>query len=269
MISSEVSSAERYLVEVECSLLRQSCKDSKRLQSDGWGIGYYIDDLAYTIKSEKPIYSEVEKYRSIAFQTRSKIILAHIRRASNPKGLPREKLISIENSQPFSYRNILFSHNGTINIPDEISELLGEYKQMIKGVNDSEIYFWFLVKSLEEGKNVPTTLKNFEDMLQNLWLKHSQKHPDKRRPYVGLNIIMSDGKKLYAYCRYSEEDDISRSICFQDQPVFQMCYLRGNPIVVASEKMTKEDDWLLLENGQLLIAEVEGSIVRDRIEKIS
>ncbi|MGQ9514284.1 MAG: class II glutamine amidotransferase [Thermoproteota archaeon] len=268
MISSEATSAERYLVEVECSLLRQSNKDSKRLQSDGWGIGYYIDRSAYTVRSERPVYSDVDRYRSVVFQTRSRIIVAHIRKVSNPKGLPRDILLSITNSQPFSYGNILFAHNGTINIPDEVAQHLGKYRRMIKGVNDSEIYFWFLVRSLEGGERVPVALKNFEETLQKLWLEHSHKHPDKKRPYVGLNIVMSDGEKLYAYCRYSEEDDSSRSICFRDQPVFKMCYLRGNPLVVASEKMTKEDEWIFLESGQLLMAEVEGSTVRDRVERV-
>jgi glutamine amidotransferase len=269
MISNEPLSAEWYLVEAECSLLQQSRADPERLQGDGWGIGYYVDGASCAVRSEKPIYVEVDRYKSVALNTRSKIILAHIRKASNPRGLPSEKLLSIENSQPFFFRNILFVHNGTINIPDEASELLGNYKGMIKGVNDSEIYFWFLVKSIDDGESVEAALIGFEDALQKLWRDCFQSHPKKRRPYVGLNAIFSDGEKLYAYCRYSEEDSDSPSICLRDQPVFQMCFLPGNPLVVASEKMTKSDEWIPLKSGQLLTSWAKGTKVEHRVEMIS
>lgn len=268
VISSSPMSAERYLVDTECSILEQSRSDPERLQSDGWGIGYYEDDLSYVVKSEKPVYSEVGRFRTVASGARSRIVIAHVRAASNPRGLPKERLISQVNSQPFRYGRFLFAHNGTVNLPDEASEHLGYYRTMIEGINDSEIYFWFLVKELEAGGGVPDALVNFENELQELWDVCSYKHPDKKRPYVGLNAIFADGQKLYAYCRYSKEDVGSPSICLRDQPVFQMCYCPGEPFIIASEKLTKGDEWLLMTSGQLLTAEVKDGLVVHRIESL-
>jgi len=268
MISNVPTKAAMYLVDVECSMLVQSMIDPNRLQSDGWGIGYYTHDLPIVVKSEKPIHSEAERFRSIALAATSRIVISHIRAASNPRGLPRERLISPENSQPFHHGRFIFAHNGTVNLPDEVSELLGDYRVMIKGINDSEIYFWFLVKELEAGRNVSAALLDFEDALLELWDKYSSRHPDKKRPYVGLNAIFSDGRRLYAYCRYDKEDERSTSICLRDRPVFQMCYLAGTPFIVASEALTRNGGWLPIKNGQLLMAEPKDGTIGHVIEDL-
>lgn len=268
MISDVPMSAEKYLVDLECSMLEQSRIDPNRPQSDGWGIGYYEHDLPRVVKSERPVNSEVERFRSAALTARSRIVVSHVRAASNPRGLPRERLISPENSQPFHYGRFLFAHNGTVNLPDEVADLLGDYRAMIRGINDSEIYFWFLVKELAAGRNLSLALINFEDTLRELWNKYSSRHPDKRGPYVGLNVIFADGKRLYAYCRYSKEDERFTSICLRDRPVFQMCYLPGTPFIVASEALTRNGGWLPVKNGQLLVAEARGGAVGHVIEDL-
>jgi len=268
MISNAPTNAAKYLVDVECSMLVQSRIDPDRLQRDGWGIGYYAHDLPSVVKSEKPVHSEAERYRSVSLAASSRIVISHIRAASNPRGLPRERLISPENSQPFQHGRFLFAHNGTVNLPDEVAELLGDYKAMVKGINDSEIYFWFLVKELEAGRNISAALLDFEDTLRDLWDKCSSRHPDKKRPYVGLNVIFSDGRRLYAYCRYAKEDERSTSICIRDRPVFQMCYLPGIPLVIASEALTRNDGWLPIKNGQLLRAEAKDGTVDYVIEDL-
>jgi len=268
MISNVPSNAAKYLVDVECSMLVQSRIDPNRLQSDGWGIGYYEHGLPHVVKSERPVHSEAERYRSVALAARSRIVLSHIRAASNPRGLPRERLISPENSQPFRHGRFLFAHNGTVNLPDEVAELLGDYGAMVKGINDSEIYFWFLIKELEAGRNASVALLNFEDALRGLWDECSSLHPEKKRPYVGLNAIFSDGTRLYAYCRYAKEDEGSTSICLRDRPVFQMCYLPGTPFIVASEALTRNAGWLPIGNGQLLMAEAKDGTVDYVIEDL-
>ena len=106
MLSVDALNAEKYLVEDECSLFAQSKADPKRLQGDGWGIGYYVNDAPVLVKSPKPVYTEFDRFVSVVKGVTSKLIVAHIRSASNPKGLPREKIISIENSQPLSLIHI-------------------------------------------------------------------------------------------------------------------------------------------------------------------
>jgi len=269
MLSMRALNANKYLLEDPCSLYAQSKKDPKRLQGDGWGIGFYKNEDPILIKSEKPIYMDYEDFSSAVQQARSRIIIAHIRRASNPRGLPREKIISKENSQPFMYGKYIFAHNGTITIPDEVAETLGEWRYKIKGFNDSEVYFWFLMKELAEGADLPSAVKNLKATLEDLWRETRERYPDKRRPYIGLNIIISDGKNLYTYCGYEENNEASKSICFGDQPIFEMSYsLTEEKLIVASEKTNREEDWKPLRSGELLIGKIAKGKITAEIKKV-
>jgi len=263
MLSVKPSHARKYILEDPCSLYAQSRKDPKRLQGDGWGIGFYENGCPVIIKSEKPVYMDHGNFSSAVQRAKSRIIIAHIRRASNPRGLPREMMISKVNSQPFTYGRYIFAHNGAIMIPDEVAETLGEWRYRIRGLNDSEVYFWFIMKELSEGADLPSALKDFKANLEDLWREARGRHPDKSRPYVGLNIVISDGENLYAYCAYEEDDKAGRSLCFGDQPILEMSYfLNGEKLVVASEKTNREEDWKPLRSGELLT----GRIVEDEIK---
>jgi predicted glutamine amidotransferase len=269
MLSIDASSASKYLLKDPCSLFAQSSVDREKLQGDGWGIGFYADGASCLIKSEKPVYEEQERFTSDVRHAKSKIILAHIRRASNPRGLPREKIVSLENSQPFKHENFLFTHNGVITIPDEVAESLGKWKQRIRGFNDSEVYFWYIAKEVANGTSFPEALRNFERNLSELWRKNREKHPHTGRPYAGLNALVSDGEKLYAYCKYHEQDRSARSLCLGDQPVFQMSYLVSPArLVVVSEKTNREDDWKPLESGQLLTGQIRRKKIDIELQEI-
>ncbi|MEM1674258.1 MAG: class II glutamine amidotransferase [Candidatus Bathyarchaeia archaeon] len=268
LLSITPSNPAKYLVNDPCSLLSQSNADPFKLQGDGWGIGFYINGSLRVIKSERPVYEEQERFRSLAEKIKSNIIIAHIRRASNPRGLPRERLISVENSQPFYYGKYVFAHNGVIMIPDEVAEFLGEWRARIRGLNDSEVYFWYIMKEVHEGRALPDALRNFERTLWDIWLNVRDKHLDKTRPYIGLNMVFSDGGRLYAYCKYDEElDGAVKSLCYRDQPGMQMVYsLSTERLVVSSEKTNVEEDWRPLESGQLLTGYVEnGKIMTTKI----
>jgi len=270
VISVEPSNALKYLVDDPCSLYVQSKVNPKRLQSDGWGVGFYANDFLRLVKSEKPIFEEHERFKELVSKIGSNIIVAHIRRASNPKGLPKKKLISIENSQPFSYRNYVFAHNGVINLPDEIAALLGDWRFNIKGLNDSEVYFWYIMREITRGKTLPEALKSFQEDLLRVWLENRERHPNKDRPYIGLNIIFSDGEKLYAYCKYDEErDEGAASLCYGDQPALQMVYIHDSTrLVIASEKTNREEEWKPLKSGQLIVGRIVDGEIKISLEMV-
>lgn len=264
VISVKPVNASRYLLEDPCSLYVQSRADPRRLQSDGWGVGFYRGGVLSITKSEKPLFEEYERFKALVEGISSNIVVAHVRRASNPRRLPRSRLISVENSQPFGYGRYVFAHNGVINLPDEAATLLGDWRSNIKGLNDSEVYFWYVVKELESGRSLPEALKSFREDLDRVWLENRWRHLDKDRPYNGLNIVFSDGWRLYAYCEY-DEDGGGRveSLCYRDQPGMQMVYVYDRErLVVASEKTNLEEDWLPLKSRQLIV----GWIADGRVE---
>ena len=270
MLSVQPSTGRKYLLEDPCSLYAQSKVDPKRLQGDGWGVGFYVDGAPRLIKSEKPVYREHERFTSVVEAACSRIVLAHIRSASNPRGLPKEKMISIENSQPFMYGRYIFAHNGVIRIPDEVIASLGDWGSKVRGLNDSEVYFWYVVKEMEERKaTFPEAIKSFQKTLSDLWAEHREEHPNVDRPYVGLNVVFSDGERLYAYAKYEERDSASRSLCFKDQPSLQMSYMVTlDRLIVSSEKTNREDPWQPLRSGELLAGWVSNGRVNISIQRI-
>lgn len=269
MLSARVATAQKYLLDDPCSLYVQSNVNPERLQGDGWGVGFYVGRASRLVRSERPVYEEYGRFTSAVGQAKSNVILAHIRRASNPRKLRRDEIISIENSQPFRYRNYLFAHNGTITIPDEVAETLGEWKQNIEGFNDSEVYFWHVMKSMAGGLSFREALEKFETDLADMWQRNRDRYPDTDRPYVGLNALLSDGENLHAYCKYHERDELKGSLCMGDQPAFQMSYLISpTRLVVSSETTNREDNWEPLKSGQLLTGQTKNGKVTLDLEEI-
>jgi len=254
----ETGSVEHYLLDAECSLFKQAVKGK---QSDGWGIGFYVGSVPIVFKSEKAAYEEREKFSDVAKYTKGRIIIAHVRKASNPRGLPREKLISPENSQPFNHSKYLLAHNGSINIPDEVIKRLGPYRDFLRSNNDSETYFYLLLSLIESKNNIIDAFKNVENTLMEIF---SEEKPSKfEAPFTSLNTIFSDGDKLYAFTRYLI--DPGKSICYGDSPVFEMCFkVDEKHIVVASEKIEK-GQWNPLKNNSLLVSWVEEGKIKYKV----
>jgi len=265
VISAEPVKVTHYLINAECSLFNQAVKGK---QGDGWGIGWYVDRSLEVYKSEKAVYDEVEVFKHVVGAISSKIVVAHVRKASNPKNLPREEIIGWENSQPFWYRRRVFAHNGVLRIPDEVESMLGEYRDLIKGRNDSEVYFALFMREWDLLRDVAQALRSLEEALWKALEKAVKNCPS---PYSSLNAVFSDGEKIYAYNRYSTEKKIIslKSLCYRDEPYYEMSFLpTENILIVASEKLWKSSEWRKLSNGELLTAWIEDGKIRFRIEKI-
>jgi predicted glutamine amidotransferase len=179
---------------------------------------------------------------------------------SNPRRLPRKKLISMENTQPFSIPDLMFIHNGAVNKPNDVD--IGKYRTSIKGDNDSEVLFWLLVKKLEEEKQIEKALISLERTL-NATVEKGKK------PFTAINMIFSDGKAFHAYNNYTYQP--MNSLCTSKQGYYSMSYfVEKDRIIVMSEPSNQDDDWQILNNHELLSARIEDgklscTIVRIRI----
>jgi predicted glutamine amidotransferase len=258
-IALKEKNATDFLVDEKFSLLAQSYCDRKRLQEDGWGIASWSrEDREWRIsKSEKPIFSQKNKFKKNIQKNKSQIIIAHIRNASNPKKLQKNELIGLENTQPFYFRNLIFAHNGTLNIPDEIAERLGVYKRKINGVNDSEVLFWLFVKLWRQWRFIKNPEKHWKKVFCHLFekLRSTWKSIPKKKfkaAYCGLNCIVSDGKSLAALCYYDAAE--GKSLCGQGRPYFEMCYnVLLEKIAIASEPMDESKRWKPIPNRHILV----------------
>lgn len=260
IISVDKISPYKYLYDSECSLYRQA---EKGRQDDGWGVAYYDNGELIVFKSPNTVYKEKELFLRVIRNIRTHLCIAHVRNASNPRNLPKETLISLENTQPFFYGDFVFIHNGTVRVV-EIEEKLGKYKRLVKGLNDSELYFYLLLKCMDETGDLIEAVKKTEKVM---WETFKEVKRNIKNPFSSLNMIFSDGKRLYALTRYIEHHN-SKSICYGDAEIFRIAYLYdGKKMVVASER-TDNKNWTLMNNGEMLIAEIDNGRITYTIERI-
>lgn len=217
VISSRPASGRDLLYGNSKSLLAQAGAVKGRFQDDGWGIGFYRGTVPAVIKSPGPARLENRAFEAAADTAVSRVTVAHLRDASNPAGLPRARLISKNCTQPFSADGLLFAHNGTLFIKDEIRALLGKYASKVKGLNDSEVLFWQLVKMLDAYGSPETALAMALDEIRTVWISCRDNYPGRPAPYRGLNVFLASADSLTVLCHYQPEKEGDKPMAVPSQ----------------------------------------------------
>ncbi len=257
MLSAKPCRPSNYLCTEKCSLLKQSNAAPSKPQADGWGIAYH-DGGMRVFKSANAVFNEPETFRKIVREIDSTFVLAHLRRASNPRKLPKDRLMAIENIQPFVSQDLVFAHNGTVNRPNAVD--LGDYRSQVAGDNDSEVLFWLLEKCLAEESNVKDAIISMERALDKSAAKDG-------KPFTAVNMIFHRDNELHAYCRYQSHP--RKSLCLGDRGYYAMCFMPAmERLVVMSEPPNPDKGWRTLENGELLTARVESGKVIFEIQSL-
>ena len=259
-----------FLIDAEKSLLKQSSAKKGCLQKDGWGVGWHDKNgKPRVIKSALPIYKEKEAFRSAAEEAASRIIIGHVRAASNPLGLDKKRLLDPANNQPFTDGRWLFGHNGTLSIPREVTAA-GKFRSKLKAENDSEVWFYHLLKHLKKAGSFHEAAASAIAELWEIWDGCKKDHPGLNGPYTGLNFLLTDGVELHALCHQASKGMALFGACNPDQPWGQMSYSeRPGRLLVASEDMDS-GDWTRLDPPETLTASYKGgrfSVQRRRLDK--
>lgn len=253
MISVRASSVYAPLLETDKSLWRQSFRREDQRQEDGWGLAWYpaAGRGARVFKSPGPLPREKTFLAGVARRAAGRVALFHLRRASNPRGLPLSRLRGRRHAQPFTDGAWTFAHNGSIPFPDQTARLLGRWRSRVKGNNDSEVLFWLLRRCLAESSSMPRALLNVRRLLRSV-----SKKTGGVRPHGGLNILLSDGRRLWAYTE-TPEGRRAASLCSPEWPYFQLAFLPAEDrLWVASEPVWSGAPWRPLRSGELLRAEI-------------
>ncbi|MBI5201810.1 MAG: hypothetical protein HY925_09520, partial [Elusimicrobia bacterium] len=213
------------------------------------------------VKSPKPAFREAGKFASAAERASSRVVLGHLRAASNPRGVPKSRLINLSMTQPYTDGKWIFCHNGTLQIPDEVAKLLGPWRSKVKSLNDSEVFFWQLRKFIEtHGGDVPAAMKACVRETWGLWEACKDRYPDKKSPYTGLNALVSDGKSLWALCHYPHK--MGHTALFSGQTWGRMSLLRkGGRVLVASEALDPTG-WDTLGAAEIVTARPSGGRIK-------
>lgn len=155
----------------------------------GWGVGWYLTAdgkrAASLIKQPIPAPESAIALTLPTLDVRSQVIISHVRRATNEVGYL--------NTHPFvrriksigQYDEWIFAHNGVLH---GVEELPQRFKPL--GTTDSEAAFCYIIENLE---GIRTIRELFTRLYQLL---------DELSDYGTLNVLMSNGRYLFAYSHY-------------------------------------------------------------------
>ncbi len=196
-VAAEPVSIRHELLHAENPMIRQS-ED----HDSGWGMAVYpdVDCAPRCVRFPEAAYMDGEFQRATDLEGR--IFNVHVRRATMGG-------LTMANTHPFCFGNHSLCHNGTIL---HFPRLLEEGVRVPAGDTDSEHFFNFLMRDVD-----PTDIPGS--------LRHAVTQVIDRSEFSGLNVLVSEGERLYAY----------------QLGIFELHWLaRPGQLLVASEKLTGE-----------------------------
>jgi predicted glutamine amidotransferase len=209
-VAAEPVSIRHELLEAENPLIRQS-----EGHDSGWGMAVYerTDGAEPAlVRFPEAAYSDGEFLRATGLCGR--IFNVHVRRATMGE-------LRLENTHPFCLGNYTLGHNGTI---VRYPRLLEPGMRRPVGETDSEHLFNLLMHDFDPGSPVKS-------------LRATMKRAVECSPFSGLNILFSDGERLFAY----------------RLGLFELHWLaRPGQLLVASEQVTDEPGWHSVQQDVLL-----------------
>jgi len=243
---------EDLLYEPEHSLIIQSYKPKEMISgtvnADGFGIGWYHpqkDVKPFTYKSTLPIWNDVN-LPSLSRYIESGCILSYVRSAT-----PQQPL-DLSNCQPFTYGNLLFTHNGRIDkfhktLCRPIRNILSDkIYGIISGNTDSEHIFALILNNCQKYPK-----KTLEQSLYTTLLE-LQELAESYQTNVYANVTISDGKRLDA-ARFATKPPAPSLYWLQDKSK------DTNPIIIASEPLFS-GNWTNFPENSIINAGEDGYI---------
>ena len=171
-VAAEPVSIRHELLEAENPLIRQS-ED----HDSGWGMAVYERGDGREprlVRFPEAAYADGEFVR--ATELRGRIFNVHVRRATMGD-------LRLENTHPFCLGSYSLGHNGTIL---DYPRLLRDGIRGPSGDTDSEALFNLLMHDYDPARPAAS-------------IRHAVGVAVKRSAFSGLNILFSDGEKLFAY----------------------------------------------------------------------
>jgi len=213
----------------------------------GWGVVEYPDGMPILNKEAWAAYHG-EHFRKAAARVYSRIVLAHVRKAT--VGAP-----DIDNTHPFLFGHWAFAHNGTVPNFDAVRELMLDnmdplHRNEIHGTTDSEHVFHYLLGMWRQTPERPL-VGILRDGLGRVVSYCRAVDPDAR---IGLNVLWTDGTHLVG-SRYG------RTLWYLERKGPHICEFCGKnhihhgsadgyrAVEVASEPISQDEEWMEMPNG--------------------
>ncbi len=204
---------------------------------DGWGMVSFRNGSPFYIgrsdkwAAEDPAFESASK--DIRLLSRPNILIAHVRALSHG-------VASIPNTHPFIMDGLVLGHNGTL------ENFRPRTRHMPKGETDSEILMALLADRVQDEKNLRTAVRSLikEDVADH--------------EFSALILMISDGKKLYAYRDYGR----GKSPDYYNLRIART----GDSVIMFQEtRMKHECELPTIRKGELTIVDLDLNIEREML----
>ena len=201
---------------------------------DGWGHAFSAEPGHLEVRKAPDSARVNPAFAALTADQPARAALTHLRWATLGLG------ISAENTHPFTDGTIAFGHNGSIDPPDLLDQLISsELAVRRQGSTDSERYFLALLSRLSGNDEVDALVSTLADAVA---LAGGAK---------SLNCMLLTPLALYAACSYDPAS-------YEEPDYYPLLYrATADTVVVASTGWTDSAGWTTLGNGQMLVVDRE------------
>jgi predicted glutamine amidotransferase len=204
---------------------------------DGWGIVSFRNGSPFYIgrsakwAAEDPAFESA--FKDIAKLGRPNILVAHVRALSHG-------VASIPNTHPFIMDGLVLGHNGTLD------DFKPNTRHKPRGETDSEILMALLADRMDEKKDLRSAVRSLikEDVADH--------------EFSALILMISDGKKLYAYRDYGRGKS-------PDYYSLRIARAGDSVIMFQETRLKHECELPTIRKGELAIVDLNMNIEREML----
>ncbi|MCR4391372.1 MAG: class II glutamine amidotransferase [Candidatus Acetothermia bacterium] len=229
-VSREPIPIRRYLVDAPHGLLAMSRRGQKAPHRDGFGWAYLDGRGRMRLyRWGRAVLARVGDGVPSDLDAATTLLLAHARKASPEYGA----LTGGAHAHPMVHDGVFLAHNGTVRDAEVLDRGSG---------TDSQKLVRWLARAWQ-----PRTLQGLTGALRELL--------GMIRDYTALNLLLTDGSSLYAFCLYTRDPDYYTLHHRMDE----------GAVVVASEPLDAGPGWRPVPSGELLCIESGLTLTRTRL----
>lgn len=215
-------------------------KGATKGHRDGWGIaGYKNGAVSFFEKAPQDASADMRYVRAAerVVLEKPEIMMAHVRKSSVGKNKK-------ENTHPFAIGDFAFCHNGTIFNKARVP-LQKRYRDLMQGETDSELFFLYIIQ-LYRASHRKTNVAMTQAITQAVLFARENLE------YTALNVMLSDGRSLWALREISADSAIVRKKKLMNYYTLYTSETKSD-IAICSEKIaSKQRRWRALRNHELI-----------------
>lgn len=206
-----------------------------RLNADGFGIGWYNNGSVARYRQSMPIWNDPNLH-DLSHAMKQSLWLAMVRSATPGLGT------HYSNTQPFSYQQWQFMHNGYIldfstTARPQIRHILNhEFEANIRGDTDSEYIFALILHYLAKHKPLDAIRISFDTIAEFIGPERAL-----------LNIVLTDGEQIFA------SKHAINGLCPSLYYGLGIDPFPQNSQLLVSETVTADEHWTTVEDHCLLV----------------